>query len=134
MGDELFKPMMIMKNSFIQFLLIAFLTSGLAFALGLYFPWWSIAVAGFVVGVFLRAKPGIAFLGGLVGLFLLWGGLSYFISSANHQILAHRISLLMLKQDNPLNLILITGTIGGLIGGFSTLTGSILRSIFFKPR
>lgn len=122
-----------MKNTFVQFLLIAILCAALAFGLGLYFPWWTIAIAGFLVGFAVRAKNGAAFLGGLIGIFVLWAALTYYISIGNNHILAHRISMLILKQDDPIKLILITGAIGGIVGAFSTLSGSILRSIFFKP-
>ncbi|MBS1928371.1 MAG: hypothetical protein IT254_05495 [Chitinophagaceae bacterium] len=122
-----------MNNSFVKFLIILFLSAALAFGMGMYFPWWSIAVAAFVTGLVVKAKPGTAFLGGLFGLFLLWAGLVYYISNNNDNILAHRFSLLMLKQDNPLKLILLTGGIGGVVGAFAALSGSLLRSIFSKP-
>lgn len=122
-----------MKNPFFSFILITILSAALAFGLGLYFPWWTIAIAGFLVGFAVRAKNGVAFFGGLFGIFILWGGLAYFISSGNNNILAHRISMLILKQDDPIKLILITAAIGGIVGALSTLSGSILRSIFFKP-
>ncbi|HRN73946.1 MAG TPA: hypothetical protein PLM81_12520 [Ginsengibacter sp.] len=46
------------------------------------------------------------------------------ISSANHDILAHRVSELILKKDNPTMLILLTGLLGGLVAGFAALSGS----------
>lgn len=104
----------------------------MAYGLGLYFPWWTIAVAAFLVGFAIPAKPGISFFGGLIGGFLLWAGMAYFISEANQDILAHRISMLILKQDDPLKLELITGAIGGFVAALAALSGSLFRSIFFK--
>lgn len=132
MGNELFKLLIKMNNSFIKFLLIVILSAALAFGLGMYLPWWSVAIAGFLAGVAVPAKPGVAFLGGLIGLFLLWGGLTYYISSHNDNILAHRFSMLILKQDNPMLLMLMTASIGAIVGAFSALSGSLCRIIFSK--
>lgn len=107
---------------FISILLIA----ALSFAACLYLPWWVIAVAGFTVAVCVRQRPGVAFLSGFVALFFLWAGMSYAISSANDHLLAHKVSMLFLKTDNPILLIILTGFIGGLTAGFGSLTGSLL--------
>lgn len=121
-----------MKNSSVQFILIVILIAALAYALGLYFPWWTLAIAACIVGFVIPAKPGISFFGGLIGGFLLWAGMAFMISEANQDILAHRISILILKQDDPLKLELITGAIGGIVAALAALSGSLLRSIFFK--
>lgn len=101
----------------------------LSFAACLYFPWWSIAVVCFIVALVIKLKPGIAFLAGWIALFGLWGGMSFWISSSNNHLLAHKISLLILKSDNPIQLILITGMLGALVAGFAALGGSLLRSL-----
>ena len=110
-----------------KFSISLILTALLSFAACLYFPWWSIAVAAFIVAVLIPQKPGKAFLTGFVSLLLLWGGLSFWISTNNEHILAHKISVLMLKMDNPYLLILATALIGALVAGFAALTGSYLR-------
>lgn len=110
---------------FVSLLLIA----ALSFAACLYMPWWSIAMAAFLVTMLIRQKPGAAFLCGFIALFLLWGWLSNWISQRNDHILAHKISMLVLKKDDPNLLILVTGLIGGLVAGFSAMAGSLLRSI-----
>ncbi|MGC4104676.1 hypothetical protein [Ferruginibacter sp.] len=103
------------------------LTALLAFALCLFLPWWSIAIAAFAVAAVIPQKPGKAFLTGFSALFLLWGGLCLWISSSNGHILVQRISMLILKMNNPYILIFVTATIGALVGGFAALTGSYLR-------
>ena len=95
-------------------------------ALPIYFPWWSIAIVCFIIAALIRQGPGIAFLCGFLALFILWGGLSFWISNNNNHILAHKISLLILKKDNPYMLILLTGLIGAVVGGFAALAGSLL--------
>jgi hypothetical protein len=100
----------------------------LSFLTCLYFPWWSIAIGAFIVSVIIPQKPGSAFLCGFIALFLLWGGLAYWISANNDHVLAHRVSLLILKNDSPLLLIVVTALIGAVVGGLAALTGSFIRS------
>lgn len=101
--------------------------AALSYFAGLFFPWWSFAVVIFLVSVFIPLKPSKAFNCGFRSIFLLWVGLSFFISSNNGNILAQKISKLMIFIDSPLLLIFITGTIAGLVGGFAALSGSYLR-------
>jgi hypothetical protein len=112
----------------IQCLLIAIL----AFAFNLYLPWWTIAIAAFVVAFFIPTKAGWSFLAGFVALLLLWGGMSFYISGENHHILAGKISELILKKQQPNMLILLTALVGALVGGLAALSGSLLRSITIK--
>jgi len=95
----------------------------------LYFPWWSIAIAAFIIALLIPQKPGISFLSGFLALFLLWGFLSVWISANNDQILAHRVSLLIFKTDSPFLLILVTALIGSLVAGFAALTASYVHEI-----
>ena len=103
------------------------LTALLSFAACLYLPWWSIAIVAFIVAALIPQKPGKAFLTGFLALFFLWGGLSFWISNNNEHLLAHKISLLILKMDSPYLLILATALIGGLVAGFAALCGAYLR-------
>jgi len=100
----------------------------LSFYACLYFSWWGIAIVSFIVSVLIPQRPWIAFLSGFIALFLLWGGLSFWISSNNDHILAHRVSLLIFKTESALLLILVTAFIGALVAGFGALTGSFIRS------
>lgn len=99
----------------------------LSFALCLYLPWWTIAPVCFMVSLLIPQKYWVAFLAGFLSLFLLWAGMSYVISLRNEDILAHRMSLLIFKKDSPMMLILFTGLVGGMVGGFSALTGALVR-------
>ncbi len=110
-----------------KFFISLILTILLSFAACLFFPWWSIAIAAFVVAALMPQKPGKAFLTGFIALFLLWGGLSFWISNNNDHILAHKVSQLILKMDNPYLLIFATALIGALVAGFAALAGSYLR-------
>ncbi|MCO5239018.1 MAG: hypothetical protein M9904_03085 [Chitinophagaceae bacterium] len=102
----------------------------LSFLACLYLPWWSIAVVSFVIPLVIIQKPFMAFLAGFVALFLLWGGLTLLISTANNHLLAHKISMLVIKADAPLLLITVTAFIGGVVAAFSALSGSLFRRLF----
>ncbi len=110
-----------------KFFISLILTILLSFAACLFFPWWSIAIAAFVVAALIPQKPGKAFFTGFIALFLLWGGLSFWISNNNDHILAHKVSQLILKMDNPYLLILATALIGALVAGLAAMAGSYLR-------
>lgn len=102
-------------------------TALLAFALCLYLPWWGIAIAAFVVAAAIPQRPLRAFTAAFSALFLLWGGLSFWLSSANGHVLAHKVSVVILKMDNPWLLMMATALIGALVAGVSALPGSFLR-------
>ena len=103
------------------------LTILLSFAACLFFPWWSIAIAAFIIAALIPQKPFKAFITGFIALLLLWGGLSFWMSNNNQHVLAHKVSQLILKMDSPIMLILATALIGALIAGFAALAGSYLR-------
>lgn len=107
----------------VSIILIALLSLGAC----IYLPWWSIAVAAFIVASAIPQNPGKSFLSGFTALFLLWGGLAWYISNRNEDILANKISLLLFKAENPLMLILVTALIGALIAGMGAFSGSFLR-------
>jgi hypothetical protein len=115
-----------MKNFLISIVCVAFLT----YTLGLFLPWWSVAIAGFLTGVLIEQKRILAFLSALIGSFLVWSVISFLISINNDHILASKISLIILKNNSPELLVLVTGMIGGLTAGFSSLTGRSISIIF----
>ena len=110
-----------------KFFIALLLTAVFSFAASLYLPWYSIAIAAFLVALAVPQSAGRAFLSGFFALFILWAGLSFWINNANESILAHRISLLVIKSDNPFLLIIITGLIGAVVAGFAAISGSLLR-------
>lgn len=110
-----------------KFLISILLTALLSIAACLYLPWWVIAVVAFIVAIAVPQKPMLAFTAGFIALFAGWGLLSWYISSNNNHLLAHKISLLIIKTDSPFLLILITAFIGALVAGFGALSGSFLR-------
>ena len=106
------------------------LTFIVSFAAGLYLPFWSAALVAFLVAVFIYQKPGMAYLSGFLGIFLLWGGLSWWMDAQNNSILSQKIASLFPLGGNSLLLILITAIVGAIIGGLSALSGSFLRRYY----
>jgi hypothetical protein len=130
-----------------RFFLRFILVGGLGYAASLFFPWWTAAIVGFLVGLFLSQKPNSnsrgrlsftkprpparAFLAGFLALFIVWGSVAFLLDSANDSILSTKIFQLILPGVNlpvsgALMMVFDTGLIGGLIGGFSTMTGNLL--------
>ena len=108
---------------FISLILIALLS----FATCLYLPWWMVSVVGFIVVALIPQSAGKAFICGFLSVFILWFALSFWISNNNNHILAHKVSLLILKMDNPYLLMILTALIGGLVAGFGAMTASFIR-------
>jgi len=108
---------------FISTVLIAVLSMAACF----YLPWWVIAIVAFIVAALIPQKPIWSFVAGFTALFLLWGGVASYLSINNNHILAHKISLLILKTDSPAFLILVTALIGALVAGFAALAGSYVH-------
>lgn len=109
-----------------KFLSAIIVTALLAFAAGLFLPWWSVALAAFVVALVIKQSSLMSALTGFLGGFLLWGGLAGYISLSNEHILAKRVSLLILKMESPWMLVLATAIIGALVAGLSALAASFL--------
>ena len=110
-----------------KFIISILLTMLLCFCACLFLPWWSIAIVSFLVAAIISQTPFASFITGFIALFLLWGILSFWISTNNNHILAHRVSLLIFKMDNPFLLIIATALIGALVAGFAALTASYIR-------
>jgi hypothetical protein len=95
-----------------------------AWILTLFTPWWALTIPAFLFGWLLRSNYN--FLAGFLAIFLLWGIKAWLINASADAPLAERIAqVLMVKSD--MLLILVTAAIGGLVGGFAALTGSLLN-------
>lgn len=111
-----------------KFLVATLLTALLAFISGLFFPWWGIAITSLLVGILIHQGAGKAFAAGLLGVFLLWAGLAWWIDMKNNGVLSKKIAMVLPLGGNSIYLLLLTGLIGGLVAGFAAMSGSFLRS------
>jgi len=104
------------------------LTALLSFAGGLWFGWWVIAIAAFIIALLVHQKAGKAFLSGAIGVFLLWGILAWWIDMKNEHILSKKIAAVLPLGGSSFLLIFVTALIGGLVAGFGAMSGSYLRN------
>ena len=111
-----------------KFFVALLLTALLSYIAGLFFPWWSVAIASFLVALLVHQKAGRAFAAGFSGLLILWMVLVWWINVKNENVLSGRIGELFGIGNNPLLLMLITALIGGLVAGFGAMSGSYLRN------
>ena len=103
-------------------------TALLAFVSGIYFDWWSLAVAAFIVALLVPQHPGKAFLSGAIGVFILWAALAFWSDLKNDGILAKKIALLLPLGGSPALLVVVTAFVGALVAGFAAMSASFLRS------
>jgi hypothetical protein len=112
-----------------KFLVSILLIALLSFAVGLYLPWWSLALVAFLVAALIHQKAGRAFLSGFLALFLLWGIMAFIIDQRNQHILSTKIATLLPLAGSYILLIFITALIGGLVAGFAAMAGSYLKRL-----
>jgi len=110
-----------------KFFAVTGLIALLSFICGLFLPWWTIAVAAFLVSALIPQKPGWAFFSGFLALFLLWGGMALGIDLANDSILSTRVAGILPLGGSSTALIVVTALIGALVGGGGSLTAAYLR-------
>jgi hypothetical protein len=109
-----------------KFLVTILLIALLAFVAGLYLPWWSVALAAFLISAIFRQSPGKSFVAGFLGIFLLWGILAFSIDMANQHVLSKKIAEILPLGGSSSLLVLVTAIVGGLTGGLAALTASFL--------
>ncbi len=112
----------------INILVVALLT----FVAEMMLPWWGIAVVAFAVCLFFSTKGTSAFFSGFLGIFLLFFIASLIIDTQNAQLLSKKICSLFGLPQISLLLIFITALVGGLVGGFSGMTGYYFKKLFTK--
>ena len=100
----------------------------LGFIFQSFLPWWSIVLVAAVIGVFIKLNNVQSYLVGFLGVFLLWGAYAAFLNAANDGILAERIGALF-GGLGANQMVIITALLGGIVGGFGTLTGCLGRKL-----
>jgi hypothetical protein len=113
-------------------LLKIILTAVMAYILQAILPWWSVVIASFSISFIISPKGLSSFVGGFLGIGILWLMLAAITDYQTDSILTDRVAGIFSLPSSQL-LILITSIIGGLVGGFGALTGSYLRSWIMPP-
>ena len=114
-----------------RFILKVILIAGLSYLAELFLPWWAVVICAFLIGVILPTKGFNDFLGGFLGVGLLWLIFAWMIDADTNSILSQQIAT-VLKVNSALVLVAVTGLVGGLLGGLGALSGSQLRRIFME--
>lgn len=88
-----------------------------------FLPWWTMAVGAFTVAYLVGNKGFPAFIAGFLAIAFLWIGMAYYIDFVTDAVLSGKINQLL-----PINVFVASLIVGGLVGGFASLTGALLRS------
>ncbi len=110
-----------------KFFVALVLTALLGFAASLFFPWWIIAVAAFIVALAIHQNAFASFLAAFLGLFLLWAIQSAYIDAQNEHLLSAKVASILPLGGSYIAVIIVTAFIGGLVAGMGALTGSFAR-------
>jgi hypothetical protein len=106
-----------------KFLIHIVLVIVISFLLQSFLPWWTMAIGVFIVSFVIGNKGITSFIVGFLGVGLLWLGYAIYIDFSTESILTVKLNQLL-----PLNSLLLTFLLGGLVGAFASLTGSLIRS------
>lgn len=115
-----------------KFLASLIISALLSYALGLFLPWWSVMIVGLLIGFLIPQKRVFSLMAVFLGVALFWGLFAFYISNANDHVLASRVSVLVIKRNDPILLVLTTALIGGLSAGMAALTGRSLAILLKK--
>jgi uncharacterized membrane protein len=102
----------------------------LGWLLAQFLPWWSVAIAGGIAGFAISKKVGRAFLGGFLGIFILWAVVALLQTTGTGSDLHEKFAQLLPLPLNGTGLIFFSALIGGLAGGLGGWTGTLLRKSF----
>jgi hypothetical protein len=112
---------------FISALLLTILLAYTAFLYSDIIPWWGVALGAFLVGLLVPQKAWKGWLSGFLGVFICWAVLAWYIDNANASLLSAKMGQVIPLGGSPVAIIAVTGVIGALVGGFASLSGSLLR-------
>lgn len=95
--------------------------------------WWTAMVIAFIV-CYTSPSSGLnAFVAGFLGVGLVWMGHAWNIDVLNESAFSNTIAEIMQVSD-PILLVFATGLVGGLAGGFASLSGTTFRQLFVKQK
>ena len=111
-----------------KFLILSLLTALAVFFLGSFVPYWGLMVAVALIAFLVGAGAGVSFLASGLSFGLMWFLMVFkVLVEANSALPQQMAELMGLKNDNMLWF--ATALLGFLIGGFSALTGALLKGL-----
>lgn len=112
---------------FITALLLTILLAYTAFLYSDIVPWWGFAAGTFLVGLLVPQKAWQGWLSGFLGVFICWVVLAWYMDDANAGLLSAKMAQVIPLRGSSVAIIAVTGVVGALVGGFASLSGSLLR-------
>ncbi len=97
-----------------------------------YLPWWSTVVIALLVEAFVGKTDNTSFFSGFYGMAIPWMALAAYIDVKSESILTFRILELFKLPQFSFVLIIVTGLIGGLVGGVGSMTGGWIKAVFSR--
>lgn len=114
-----------------RFIFQVALISLLSYLIELWLPSWHIVVCAAIISILIRNTSTASFFAGFVAISLLWMAKATVIDVYTHSIISTKM-IALLGLPSPIMLILLTGLIGGLLGGFGSLIGQKLYQLLPK--
>ncbi len=104
----------------------------LAFIMGYFFEWWTVAIAAFIGGAIFGKSSGETFGKGMTAVTTLWLLMVWYHHFSTQGILSNKIAQILPVGGNVGVLIAATVLIGGLVGGWGAMSGYLVRNLFRK--
>ena len=114
-----------------KFITQLFAIALIAYLLGSIVPYWVLMIVIGAVSAWFRGPAFLAFIAGALGVAIVWIVVPLFIWSSSGSDLPDKFSTIM-GFSNGTFLIGITGIMGFLIGGSSSLTGNFFGKLFIE--
>jgi hypothetical protein len=92
-------------------------------------PWWILVPVAAVAGWLFPVSPIRSFAAGFAGGFLLWYSNAFWLDWNNAGLLSGKISQIF-QVPKGWHLVVVTGLLGGFLGGLGALTGYLAQEIF----
>jgi len=112
-------------------MLLFFLVAVFSFLIQLILPWWSMAIAAFIVSFGIGKKPLATFLSGFCACGMVWLLYALFIHFTRGDLMTARMAQLFTLPSSWL-LYLNTSLLAAIIGGFSAWAGVSLKPLLRK--
>ncbi|RED97539.1 hypothetical protein [Marinoscillum furvescens] len=105
----------------------------LTYFLSFYMPWWIVFVVTFLTGFIIHGSGINVFIGTFLGAGLVWMLYAWYLDYNTASILSQKV-IQLFPFDDPMMLIITSGLVGGLCGGFGGLSGNSFRQLFLKKK
>jgi hypothetical protein len=114
-----------------KFLLFTLLSALVVLFLNIVAPYWVVMIAVTALAALIRPTVWGGFLGGGLGMGLVWLGQTLYISAVTSSTLPDKMGALM-GLGSGLSLMLLTAVLGFILGGCSGLLGVMFRNLIQK--